>query len=32
MLLTAKVFGGTLAPESERAGLIMELPPYQTRV
>lgn len=28
MLLTAKVFGDTLAPESERAGLIMELPPY----
>ena len=28
MLLTAKVFGNTLAPESERAGLIMELPPY----
>lgn len=28
MLLTAKVFGSTLAPESERAGLIMELPPY----
>lgn len=28
MLLTAKVFGGKLAPESERAGLIMELPPY----
>ena len=28
MLLTAKVFGSRLAPESERAGLIMELPPY----
>lgn len=28
MLLTARVFGSTLAPESERAGLIMELPPY----
>lgn len=28
MLLTAKVFGNKLAPESERAGLIMELPPY----
>ena len=28
MLLTAKVFGNTLAPQSERAGLIMELPPY----
>lgn len=28
MLLTARVFGNALAPESERAGLIMELPPY----
>ena len=28
MLLTAKVFGNRLAPENERAGLIMELPPY----
>ena len=28
MILAAKVFGGKLAPASERAGLIMELPPY----
>ncbi|MBP3892540.1 MAG: ferrous iron transport protein B [Atopobiaceae bacterium] len=28
MLLTARVFGDRLAPKSERAGLIMELPPY----
>ena len=28
MLLAARVFGNALAPESERAGLIMELPPY----
>ena len=28
MLLVAKVFGNTLAPVGERAGLVMELPPY----
>ncbi|MEG2709634.1 MAG: ferrous iron transport protein B [Clostridia bacterium] len=28
MLLTARVFGTTLAPASERTGLAMELPPY----
>lgn len=28
MLLVARVFGNSLAPEAERAGLVMELPPY----
>ncbi len=28
MLLAAKMFGGRLSPIEERAGLIMELPPY----
>ena len=28
MLLAAKVFGGRLSPVEERAGLVMELPPY----
>ncbi|ACV22791.1 Ferrous iron transport protein B [Slackia heliotrinireducens] len=28
MLLVAKVFGRRLVPEEERAGLVMELPPY----
>lgn len=28
MALTARVFGKSLAPESERAGMVMELPPY----
>lgn len=28
MALTARLFGPSLAPESERAGMVMELPPY----
>lgn len=28
MVIVAKVFGNKLAPASERAGLVMELPPY----
>lgn len=28
MAITAKIFGGTLAPKDQRMGMIMEMPPY----